>query len=160
MVEMKTLCGATFFVDEDVAEQHGHLAWRLDRDGYVSRKTTVAGKRGRSVRLHRVILGVTDRNIYVDHINMDKLDNTRANLRVATRAQNTQNRVKREGRLSEFKGVTKHGERWQAQINRRYIGLFDDEQEAAHAYNRAAIQLHGEFARLNPVGHPTSRSPA
>lgn len=136
MVELTTKCGTTFSVDADVAEEHGHLAWRLDKDGYVYRKTTISGKRGRSVRLHRVVLGVSDPDVYVDHKSGNKLDCTRDNLRATNRAGNARNRMKRGDLHSQFKGVTKHGRRWQARYRRGWR-----DAEAAHGITGAT---HGK----------------
>ena len=88
----------------------------------------------------------------VDHINGDRLDNRRANLRLCDRAQSTWNRGPRGGR--KFKGVTMlPSGRWQSYITARgcqqYLGLFNTAEEAAAAYDDAARRLHGEFARLN-----------
>lgn len=92
----------------------------------------------------------------VDHINHNKLDNSWSNLRSASISQNTANRKIGLG-LSKFVGVTKRKDtgRWVAQIKRngRHIslGCFDSEVEAATAYNKAALEVHGEFAHINPV---------
>lgn len=158
MVELKTTCGTPFMVDEDIAARVRHLAWKLDKDGYVIRKTTIKGKRGRTVRLHRVVAGCNDSSVLIDHRNCDKLDNTRANLREATKRNNSHNSMKSPGCSSIFRGVTwnRNCAKWQAGINVRgrylYLGVFKDEHEAGHAYNRAAVIHHGEFARLNPIG--------
>lgn len=158
MVELKTTCGTTFLVDEDIAETMGRFAWKLDKDGYVIRKTTVNGRRGMTVRLHRAVMSCTDPRVLIDHQDGNKLNNMRGNLREATRSQNWQNGFKRKNRASVFRGVTwnKRCGKWQSSIKAFgrsiYLGLFDDEHEAGHAYNRAAIERHGEFARLNPVG--------
>ncbi|WP_424460548.1 HNH endonuclease [Ottowia sp.] len=113
------------------------------------------------VLLHRWVMKCNDPLVLVDHANGDKLDNTRANLRLCTRSQNAYNNLKKPGLSSQFRGVTWHRKirKWQATIaaNGRpiYLGCFDDEHEAGHAYNKAAVELHGEFCRLNPVGRPS-----
>lgn len=102
--------------------------------------------------MHRVILGLTSPNQISDHINGNKIDNRRANLRVCTRTENNRNRrgvIRKNG----YKGVylqTNTG-RWAAEANHKYLGAFATAEEAALAYNRAALELHGEFARLNVV---------
>jgi len=91
------------------------------------------------------------------HINGCGLDNRKANLRPVTHAQNHQNRRKISGTTSRYKGVSwyKRRNRWHAtiQINRKTkdLGYFEKEEDAAHAYDEAAKEAVGEFARLNGV---------
>jgi hypothetical protein len=113
-------------------------------------------KIGRTVYLHRFILGVEDPNIQVDHENHNGLDCQRSNVRACTNAQNCRNRIidKREA-TSSYKGVCWNEEcrKWKAAIKLHgkvlYLGLFADEGDAARAYDRAAIEHFKEFAVLN-----------
>lgn len=106
----------------------------------------------RRVRMHRLILGAPD-GIEVDHANGDGLDNRRSNLRLATRSQQMRNR--RPWGRSRFKGVSWHVKKWQAKIcvsgRDIALGLFEDEVEAARAYDRAALQHFGQFAKTNAM---------
>lgn len=90
--------------------------------------------------------------MFSDHINGNKLDNRRCNLRICTPHQNNLNRPNVTGK---YKGVywCKRLKKWMAQImigeRNKYVGSFPNEEEAAFAYNEAAKKYHGEFARLN-----------
>jgi hypothetical protein len=103
------------------------------------------------VALHRFILEARPGQM-VDHQDGDGLNNTRRNLRLATRGQNQHNSGPRTGR---FKGVSwsKVMGRWHAQItkDRQYhdLGYYEAEEDAARAYDDAARRLHSDFARLN-----------
>jgi hypothetical protein len=107
------------------------------------------------ITLHRLIMQAP-RGMVVDHVNGNRLDNRRCNLRLATTAENIRNMAIRGG-TSQFKGVyynTPRG-RWRAHIccDRKKLNLGDyaTEEAAARAYNKAAIELFGPFARLNPL---------
>lgn len=95
---------------------------------------------------------------YVDHKDRNKTNNQRDNLRIATSSQNNCNVAKRKGSIySDYKGVSYKRDlhKWFAQIQKHkqkyHIGYFETEIEAALAYNRWAMILHGEFAYLNEV---------
>lgn len=108
----------------------------------------------RHALLHRVIMGFGPDDPDVDHIDMDGLNNRRSNLRGASRSQNMAN-TRARGSTSRFKGVSwsKQNKKWTAQVRRgakmRCLGHFDDEVAAALAYDAAAIETWGEFARVN-----------
>lgn len=128
--------------------------WLIGANGYVH-----AWHGKFSIYLHRLIAGAGP-NETVDHINGNPLDNRTVNLRIASRSQNGANRGadrRRLGTSSRHKGVSWRKARniWGAYIHvngkTRYLGSFADEDEAARAYNRAAVEAWGEFARLNDV---------
>lgn len=103
-----------------------------------------------SLLMHRVLLGeVPFPGAEIDHINGDSLDNRRTNLRWATRSEQLGNKRKRSDSTNQFKGVRRNRKGWQALIQGRALGTFPTQEEAAAAYDRAAIQTYGEFARLN-----------
>jgi hypothetical protein len=105
----------------------------------------------RSIFMHRQIMQPPD-GLVVDHINGNGLDNRWCNLRICTQRQNTHNR-RRMRRSSRFVGVSRHQNKWRASIccdgKDHYLGLFDDEIEAAKARDRETLRLFGEFAYLN-----------
>jgi hypothetical protein len=92
----------------------------------------------------------------VDHIDRNKLNCTRANLRIATKSQNAVNKTKdRRNATSKYKGVSKARNKWKASITVNgktiYLGTLDSERAAAILYNEAAIKHFGDYAVLNEV---------
>jgi hypothetical protein len=107
------------------------------------------------VLMHRLIMKLTDKNIFIDHIDHNGLNNQKSNLRFCTKSQNGANRKSALG-VSKFLGVAPHGGNgWQSQIckdrKKIYIGKYKTEEEAALAYNKKALELFGEFAKLNII---------
>ncbi len=122
-------------------------------------KTTyaVATVDGKRVSLHRLIMGLTDPKIQVDHRDRNGLNNKRSNLRIATKSQNMANRGPDKNNTSGFKGVHSHTKKgysfWRAEItvNRKRIALGQrvDKEKAARLYDEAAVKYFGEFAVTN-----------
>jgi hypothetical protein len=124
--------------------------------------------RNGGICMHRIVLGVTDPNIEVDHIDRENtLDNRRENLRPATHPQNKWNTGLIKTNSSGLIGVSwqtfRSGNgKWKVQIRhngqRIHLGLFADKIDAALAYDAAALKYHGEFAVLNfPPKKPAAR---
>lgn len=148
--------------DYEKVIRDGFYFCNCDR-GYIvlKRKTGVNGrtKKGdilykyEQFYLHRYITQCP-KGKYVDHIDGNRLNNVRTNLRICTNAENIRNRKAVKGK---YKGVhfSKKLNKWVAQITTNYkckhLGCFGSEKEAALAYNEAAIELHGEFAYLNKI---------
>lgn len=128
-------------------------SWSIGSGGYPYASFYKKGKQT-NMRLHNFIYGNIPDGYVVDHINGDKLDNRRVNLRLATSAQNNQNRVAKSG-TSKYKGVSYDSSRskWIASIQTngktKHIGRFNKEVEAAIAYDKEAHRRHGSFAKLN-----------
>jgi len=105
--------------------------------------------------MHRMICAPVPKGTDVDHINGDKLDNRSANLRLCSRSKNLANQRIRSGGVSRYKGVYQLPGRknWGARITVDYtcyhLGYYETEEEAAKAYDKAAVAAHGAFARIN-----------
>lgn len=105
--------------------------------------------------LHRLLLGLTDSTVHADHENGNGLDNRRANLRRASPEQNNQNQRLSSRNSSGYKGVSlfRRDGSYRASITakgkRKHLGYYSDPEAAARAYDRAAIEMHGEYARTN-----------
>lgn len=143
--------GRWAIVDASDYEALAVHAWS-ESHGYVSR----VDERGHYVTMHSQILGPGTEHI--DHADRNPLNNKRSNLRRAVRWQNNANKGKQRGEFSsKYKGVHWHAQhrKWCAVISREgrklHLGLFRSEPDAARAYNRAAAEVHGEFAVLNEV---------
>jgi len=101
------------------------------------------------------LINNTPKGMETDHKDTDTLNNKRDNLRSATPSQNRSNtKTLRPQNSSGFQGVTKEGKRFVAQIHRmgknsQHIGRYETKEEAAIAYDKEALALHGDFARLN-----------
>lgn len=129
-------------VDAADYERISAHSWYLHQQGYPVRQQMVDGKQ-HTLQMGRAVLGLGYGDSgHVDHINHDKLDNRKSNLRVVTHALNHQNRVANRGGTSRHRGVSWHAghQRWtaQAKLNQKqiYIGYFADEDEAAEAAAR------------------------
>lgn len=161
MIQIELTQGFFATVDESDKDLDVHK-WYVDTK---SKNISYAARRSRSgiERMHRVILGRKigrdlTKEETVDHIDHNGLNNQRANLRIASTAENTHNqRIQTRSKTSKYKGVYwyKTTGRWRARIKvqMKYIslGYFDREEDAARAYNEAALKYFGEFACINNV---------
>lgn len=133
----------------------------LTRSGFYAKRKDYSSGRQKTIQLHREILArklgrPLEPGEETDHINGDTLDNRRANLRLATHAQNGRNRTKKnKNNTSGYMGVDWHKTKWRAhiQVNGKdiHLGYFHDLVEAARVYDEAALKYHGRFASINGV---------
>lgn len=146
-------------VDDNSFDWLNRYAWRylrIDTKEYACRTEKAEGKR-RLIFMHRAIMDAQPGEI-VDHADGDGLNNVHDNLRIATASQNAANRkVLPKHTTSRYRGVRSMdgSNRWIARIHahgqNRHLGCFATEEEAALAYNVAALESFGEFAQLNHV---------
>ena len=153
-------------IDQDLANQNW-IAWTHDnRPGLVYAYGYTPRPNRKTIQMHRIILSrMLNRelspNEHCDHIDGNGLNNTRANLRLSVKHGNHKNASKKDtSKTSSYKGVFRYkaGKCWRASIqndkDRYHLGNFENEIDAAKAYDEAAKQLHGKFAKLNfPEDH-------
>ncbi|WP_375198979.1 HNH endonuclease [Cupriavidus metallidurans] len=138
-------------VDDCDFERLSQYGWYRNDKGYAARTEPKGDGGYRTIRMHREVMQ-TPAGLQTDHINGDRLDNRRTNLRVCSHGENQHNAQKRRDNTSGFKGVcwSKTNNCWQARIcvngKKRHIGLFGSPEAAYAAYCAAADKLHGEFA--------------
>lgn len=153
-----TNSGIRVFVDDD---DHGYLSehtWHLSKNGYVSRSYWKPNQTNGTIYMHRLIMDAP-KGMDVDHKDLNRFNNQKSNLRIATRSQNMANTPSRSGH-SKYKGVSRLNrpnmkKPWLSYIRVEgkmyYNGYYETQEEAAHIYNQFAEQIFGEFAYLNEI---------
>jgi hypothetical protein len=144
--------GKFALVDDEDFEWLNKFSWHYSDNGYaVGRTSKTSGKK--CIWMHREILG-TPIGMDTDHIDMNKLNNQRSNLRICSRSQNMMNTKRQQNNTTGFRGVRiLRGKSFQSYINinkrRIHLGTFPDLISAAKAYDAKSKELFGEFAYLN-----------
>lgn len=153
--------GKTVKVDEEDYDTLMKWKWTCKIGAYTfyAMRAEVIGGKSVEIKMHRQIMDVVfDKATLIDHRDGDGLNNQRENLRKCNRSQNNINTRKRKNSTSIYKGVsyqasTKALKKWIAFVSsdkkHYFLGRYDTEIEAAIAYDRKALELHGEFAVLN-----------
>lgn len=139
----------TALVDDDDYEELNKYKWHVNYKGYAKK-----GRRGESPAstMHAMIVSVPI-GMECDHINGDRRDNRRANLRVCTSNENMMNKKVYKNNKTGYKGVNFQGGKFHASIcllgNKIHLGCFKTVEDAAKKYDEKAKELFGVFARLN-----------
>lgn len=151
------ISGKAVLIDQDDWDRVKHIKWRIYGTGYAINHTRRGGKT-KNTMLHRLILGEIPDGLVVDHINRNKLDNRRSNLRLVTHTENCLNQSKRRESASRHKGVARRGDRWQVVIRiegkLKWIGSYETEEEAA-----AVAAPYFDTPMRNPLGHGVTGPP-
>jgi hypothetical protein len=137
----------------DVLNSYKWQAHKEKSTWYAVRDVTIDGK-SKTIKMHRIIMG-TPRDLVVDHIDHNGLNCLEENMRNCTRQQNRMNLLPHGG--SKYLGVSYHTTKGYTYIKAQirydgvthHIGLFPTEEDAARAYDKLALEHHGEFANLN-----------
>jgi len=158
MKEIQLTRGYVAIIDDDDFKWLFGFKWHVQpkRNGRACAVRGIVGENGKRALeyMHRAILNAP-KHFFVDHINGNALDNRKENLRLCTNAENLKNRGPQKNNKTGFKGVSKNsdGKTFIARIRcsgkQITIGYFASPEDAARAYDKEAIKLHGEFAWLN-----------
>lgn len=149
--------GGYTIVDAEDEELVRSYLWRVNNNGYAMR-TVCLGDRNTSELLHRVI-NKTPVDMDTDHINGNRLDNRKSNLRTSSRKDNTKNRRLNANNSSGYRGVywNKNSRKWLVYITidgvKTYLGGFHDKEDAARAFGLAAERTHGAYLNRSSL-HP------
>lgn len=128
--------GKSVKVDDDDYKKYNHLVWHLSDTGYAVKKYN-----GETIRLHRLIVNCPE-GMVVDHLNGNKLDNRKCNLRVCTQLENSKNRHNTKGYCYD-----KSKKKYIVRYNRKYYGRYNTEEEAKRAYKLACSGVEYQTAR-------------
>jgi len=142
-------------IDDENYDLASSFRWHTSKtpDGRYYYKTEVKNK---VIYMHRLIIGAKEEE-EVDHINRITYDNRKINLRICNHSENSKNRLSRVDATSKYLGVhwSSRHKKWIAQLCVNYKVVFSYtcilEEQAALAYNDAAIKYHGDFANLNVI---------
>lgn len=159
MREIQLTQGKVALVDDEDFEYFNQWKWHAIKSGntFYAYRNQKINDRYEQIKMHRLILGITDSIVLADHRDLNGLNNQKYNLRIATKAQNNANRRAAKNGVSKYLGVNWLPDRkkWKAEIRKdgknKHLGRFKNEIDAAMAYNKAAMEVHGEFAHLNNI---------
>mgnify|MGYP000498174252 CR=1 FL=1 len=129
-------------VDDEEFERLTAFEWKLSSKGYAVRYVKLPNGRFSYAHMHRFILAVTERAVEVDRIDHNRLNNTRANLRLATHNENQWHKRLPPNSTTGFKGVSRFGDKYSAALRyygqHLHIALVDDPLVAAQLYDALA----------------------
>src|SRR3972149_7546049 len=139
--------GKFAMVDDEDYEWLNQWKWHYHSKGYAARSVKIS-KRVKLILMHRIIIKNCD-SFLIDHIDRNRLNNKKENLRICTRSENYFNAIKHFDNRRGFKGVNfnlRH-KKWYARIQfykkRLWLGHYTTKEGAARAYNKAALKYHG-----------------
>jgi hypothetical protein len=149
-------------VDDEDYESLSKYRWYLSRKGYAQRNRRYVNKipDRLPVQMHTMIIGNKD-GLVIDHVNNNKLDNRRSNLRHISNTENIRRRGVQKNSKTGFKGVyfcktkglksTRYLSYIRVDKKLLFVGYFANKEEAAKAYNEASKKHHGEHGYQNAI---------
>ena len=159
MKEIQLTQGKVALVDDDMYEYLNQWKWHVCKDAnnfYAYRNIKNLNGNYVKISMHRFIMKPA-KGYVVDHVNHFTLDNQKENLRICTHSQNAMNRGAQSNNKTGHKGVSYEKKlnkfKVQIRVNKKNItiGYYINLNDAAKAYNSAALKYHGEFAQLNVI---------
>lgn len=165
MKELFTTNGYKFVIDDEDFNRVNKYKWNLTKrkngrmyitTAYYDKELYLKNKNGMvNIKLYRFIMNIKDSAVHIDHKDNDIFNNQKSNLRKCTHSENMRNRSSHKNTTSKYLGVCIEKGRYSARIChngiKKRLGVYDNEIDAAIAYNKKAIELHGEYANLNLV---------
>ncbi len=143
VMKILSIKNCSILLDDDIYEKYQNKSLYISSHGYPVYNKTY---------LHTLVLG-KKAGYVIDHLDGDKFNNQRSNLRHATRSQNAQNTRRNRG-TSKYLGVSKYNEQWKAASQRKHLGYFATEEHAAYAYDLYVTDVFGPEALLNNISKP------
>lgn len=154
---IKRLNGEVFecLIDKEDYELVKDYRWKITPDSHTLYVQGRRKGRGKLIPIHRILLNISDGNIFVDHIDGNGLNNLKSNLRKSNYSDNNKNSSIRKDNTTGYKGVTKNKNKYIARIQnnkkRITIGSYNTAEEAALAYNEYSLKLHKDLGKLNEI---------
>jgi hypothetical protein len=148
MKEIVLTQGKVALVDDDDFEWLNQWKWFCNKAGYAVRNLP----KHKSEYMHRAIMKTPD-GLQTDHVDHNKRNNQKNNLRICNNSQNQANRHYDKSKESGYRGVEKRGNKYRAHVtvnqNMIHLGHYENPEDAARVYNKAVIKYFGEFATIN-----------
>jgi len=131
--------------------------WKWHWDGEYAARTIKFNGITHKITMHRLILNNIPKGKESDHINRDKLDNRRNNLRIVSNAENQMNKNLQKNNRSGVRGICWYGkyDKWQTRIGfggkKMFLGYFSNIKDAIEIYNTTSKKLYGKFTYINQM---------
>ena len=149
ITKILTSDGREIIIDTDDIEKVKNYTWRINSNGYAVTEYRESTNKTKRIQMHRLINN-TPKGLITDHINHNRIDNRKLNLRTCNKSQNAMNKIKHMGKTSKIKGVSydKRDDLWKCTISKegkRIVKYFHSEEEAIKERKRLEKEMFKEF---------------